>query len=429
MAEQHKPVEHDVIAAAKAARQATQRRRSRTTIAMLATITAVWFVYVTVAGHWVRVGNNWQATLTMVFGSFVAGSTPQGGGAVAFPVFTKVLEVPSEVARTFSLSIQAVGMTAATIGMIIGRRVVEWRAIIIGGATAVVSFLVALFLVSDTSKPFWPAVLPAPYIRVTFTLVLASMAFIVYLGTRVPIRKVDTTLPPMNARLYVALVVAGILGGVFSALTGSGADVMIYLFIVVLFGVDPKVGVPSCVMAMTAVSIVGLVVLGIGDGHLSVQLSEGTTGEVVAVAGQSVSMVEVDGRSAPAFTAGGDGLPAKRFDLFGLWLAAIPIVVWGAPLGSWFASRINARQLVIFAGLLAAAELITTIIFIPDLHRVSGLSIYAVVGLVSMLLGLYLLARYRRVLFGLPPLSPEETLHRGSLDVRPGYERHLGDDG
>ena len=59
----------------------------------------------------------------------------------------------------------------------------------------------------------------------------------------------------------------------------------------------------------------------------------------------------------------------------------------------------------------------------------SGLSIYAVVGLVSMLLGLYLLARYRRVIFRLPPLSPEETLHRGSLDVRPGYERHLGDDG
>jgi len=429
MAEQRQPIEHDVIAAARAARQAVQRRRSRTTIAMLATITAAWFVYVTVAGHWVRVGNNWQATLTMVFGSFVAGSTPQGGGAVAFPVFTKVLEVPSEVARTFSLSIQAVGMTAASIGMIIGRRLVEWRAIIIGGASAVVSFLVALFLVSDTSKPFWPAVLPAPYIRVTFTLVLASMAFIVYLGTRVPIRKVDTSLPPMNARLYVALVVAGILGGVFSALTGSGADVMIYLFIVVLFGVDPKVGVPSCVMAMTAVSIVGLLVLGIGDGHLSVQLSEGTTGEVVAVAGQSVSMVEVDGRTAPAFTAGEDGLPAKRFDLFGLWLAAIPIVVWGAPLGSWFASRINARQLVIFAGLLAAAELITTIIFIPDLHRVSGLSIYAVVGLVSMLLGLYLLARYRRVIFRLPPLSPEETLHRGSLDVRPGYERHLGDDG
>lgn len=418
----------DVVAAALAERKDILRRRRYMTLAVSTTVTVVWLLYVTLAGQWVRVGNNWQATVTMVFGSFVAGSTPQGGGAVAFPVFTKLLEVPSEVARTFSLSVQAVGMGAASLTLMINRRTVEWRAIIIGGLTANLSFVVALFLLSDRSRPFWPAILPGPYIRVTFTLVLASMAFIVYLGTRVPIRKIDVSLPPMNARLYVALVVAGVLGGVFSALTGSGADVMLYLFIVVLFGVDPKVGVPSSVMVMASVSLMGLLVLGIGNGHLSVELADGTSGGVVAVAGDVVGMVETDdGRMVPAFTGDGDPLPARRFDLFGLWLAGIPIVAWGAPLGAWFASRMTARQLVIFAGSLAAVELVTTIIFLPALHGINALSIYAITGLASMLVGLYLLAKYRRLIFGLPGLSPEETLRRGSLDIKPGYERHLRD--
>ncbi len=51
----------------------------------------------------------------MVFGSFVAGSTAAGGGAVSFPVFTKLLHIPADEARTFGLLIQSVGMTMASV--------------------------------------------------------------------------------------------------------------------------------------------------------------------------------------------------------------------------------------------------------------------------------------------------------------------------
>ena len=79
-----------------------------------AVATITWVVYVAAEGHLGRVLDQWAAAVTMVFGSFVAGSTPAGGGAVAFPVFTKVLEIPPAVARTFSLSIQATGMVMAS---------------------------------------------------------------------------------------------------------------------------------------------------------------------------------------------------------------------------------------------------------------------------------------------------------------------------
>lgn len=422
------PDQDEIIAAAAAAREATRRRRARVALGVSVAVTIGWAIYVTVAGHWIRVVDNWQAALTMVFGSFVAGSTPQGGGAIAFPVFTKGLRVPSDVARSFSLSIQTIGMGTAALAILINRRLVEWRAVTVGGAAALVSFVAALFLVGDPGRPYWPSVLPSDYVRVTFTLVLASMAFVVYLGTRVRIRKVDKALPEMNGRLYVALVVAGVLGGLASALTGSGADVMMYLFVVVLFGVDPRVGVPSSVLVMAAVSVVGFLILGIGNGQLSVELSEGVRGHVTSVAGQAVSARTVDGVLVPIYGTTGSDLPAQRFDLFGMWIAAFPVVAWGAPLGSWIANRMTARQLVYFALSLSVAELVSTVIFLDGLHRPSWLLAYAVLGLAALMLGLYFLAKYRRVVFRLPPISPEDTLSRGDLDVAPGYERQLGDD-
>ena len=41
----------------------------------------------------------WPVTLTMLFGSVVAGGTSMGGGAVAFPVLTKLLDVPPHEAK------------------------------------------------------------------------------------------------------------------------------------------------------------------------------------------------------------------------------------------------------------------------------------------------------------------------------------------
>ena len=391
-------------------------------------VTVVWLVYATAFGQWERIVNNWYAAITMVFGSFVAGSTPQGGGAVAFPVFTKLLEVPADVARSFSLCIQAIGMGTATLSILIHRRTVEWRAVAVGAPVAMASFAAAMFIFAEADEPFWPSRLPGPYVRVTFTILLASMAFVVYLGTRIRIRKVDAALPPLNTRLYVALVLAGLIGGVVSALTGSGADVLIYLFIVVVLGLDPRVGVPTCVIVMTAVSVLGLIMLGIGDGQLDVVLSGGSTGDVVALGGQPVTGVERAGFVMAEYGTGGAELTALRFDLFGMWIAAIPIVAWGAPLGSYVAGRMKARQLVHFAVLLALAEVISTVVFLDELHEPGGLIVYTVVGMALVGGGLYLLAKYRRVIFGLPGLSLDESLGRTHLDVVPGYEEQLSDD-
>ena len=52
--------------------------------------------------------------ISMIFGSMIAGSTPLGGGVVAFPVTVLVLGFSPSQGRDFSLMIQSVGMSAAS---------------------------------------------------------------------------------------------------------------------------------------------------------------------------------------------------------------------------------------------------------------------------------------------------------------------------
>jgi hypothetical protein len=53
-------------------------------------------------------------SITMIFGSMVAGATSEGGASVAFPVMTLVFGIAPVVARDFSFMIQSVGMTCAS---------------------------------------------------------------------------------------------------------------------------------------------------------------------------------------------------------------------------------------------------------------------------------------------------------------------------
>ena len=63
----------------------------------------------------------------MVLGSYFAGSTPMGGGVVGFPTLVLLLDQPAAIGRDFSLAIQAVGMTSATILIFVLRRPLAWR--------------------------------------------------------------------------------------------------------------------------------------------------------------------------------------------------------------------------------------------------------------------------------------------------------------
>ncbi len=331
-------------------------------------VTLVWLITVTAGDHWSRIAAVWQSTVTMIFGSFVAGSTPQGGGAVAFPVFTKILEVPTPVARTFSLSVQAIGMTTAAAIILLAGRKIDRRAVVAAGGGGLAGFFFGLFVLSEPNGLFWPSKMSAPYVKVTFTVMLAAMSYIVFLSLRAKERGVDS-IEQWNQRVWFGLVAAGFIGGVASAFTGSGVDVLLFLFAVVMCGLHPRVGVPSSIIAMAMTSVAGFVVLGLVNGQLSVMLDQ--AGAVVSVGGQTV-----------------DALPARQYDVFGLWMAAVPVIVWGAPLGAYTAHMMTERRLIRFVAGMAALEVLSTIIFLDALRTDYALAIYGVLGLLTAIAGI-----------------------------------------
>ncbi|MGZ0178525.1 MAG: sulfite exporter TauE/SafE family protein [Acidimicrobiales bacterium] len=412
-----------LIEGSKQHRNTTQKRRARLGLGVSLGVTLTWIVYVTVAGHWDRVIDNWASGITMIFGSFVAGSTPQGGGAVAFPVFTKVLEIPSEVARTFSLSIQTIGMGAASLGILINRRSVDVRAIVIAAPASIAGFLLGYLLLVDQEKPFGPSLLPGPYVKVTFTIIVATMAFVTYLGYRVQLIERRESIPRENLRVVAVITVCGFAGGITSVLVGSGADVFVYMAVVSLIGLGPRVGVATSVVVMTLVSIVGLILLGIADRQLGVELSADST-QVLALDGRGIRTT-ADGLR---FATAGVAPEAARFDLFGLWLAAVPVVAWGAPLGSAVSSRLTDRQLVKFVVALAIVEFVSTLIFLDEIRTNPALALFGVLTLVASFTALWLLTKHRHRLLGLPTVDLARSVTRQAIDVGPRAAQHLGED-
>ncbi|MCP3977212.1 MAG: sulfite exporter TauE/SafE family protein [bacterium] len=352
------------------------------TWALPGAITLAWLGYVIGGAQWERVAMHWRSSITMIFGSIVAGSTPQGGGAVAFPVFTKVLQVPADVARTFSLSIQAVGMVTAALIILLAGRKVDGKAILVSGSAGMAGFMAALYVLGRPDTPFWAFRISPVYVKVTFTIALAAMAYIVWLALDEGNYGVED-LPRWNRRMWSGFLISGFAGGIASALTGSGVDVLLFLFIVVLAGLHPRVGVPTSVVAMAFVSSLGFLVLGVFHGQLDVTLAGD---QVVAIAGQPIP---------PG--------PAAKYDIFGLWLAAIPIVVWGAPLGTYLIHRMRESRLIAFVAGMAAVEVISTAIFLEALRTDRALLTFAIVGLALAISTVWYLNRHRHRILDMEP--------------------------
>ena len=176
-----------------------------------------------------------------------------------------------------------------------------------------------------------------------------------------------------------------------TSLTGTGVNVMLFLFIVLMAGLHPRVGVATSILTMASLSIVGFVVLSLIHGQFD--LGFNATGEIVSVSDRVAEQP----------------LDASRADLLGFWLAAVPVVVWGAPLGTWVVHILHERRLIMFVGVLAFVEVLTTIVFLDDLRSNWALLTYFVCGLILALVGVRVLRRYRRSILGFPVIDGQTS--------------------
>ena len=95
--------------------EAVLSRRSLIFPCWLATFYLVWLAIVI----WGELGSNiqqhWGIAAAMAAGSYVAGSTPMGGGTVGFPVLVLLFDHSGAMGRDFAFAIQSIGMVSASI--------------------------------------------------------------------------------------------------------------------------------------------------------------------------------------------------------------------------------------------------------------------------------------------------------------------------
>merc|ERR1712151_503884 len=207
-------------------------------------------------------------SITMIFGSMIAGATSEGGAAVAFPVMTLALGIAPPVARGFSFMIQRVGMVAAAFTILVMRVAVEWKSLIYVTLGGVVGIIVGLEKIAPRLSP--------PYSKMYFVVIWSSFAVGLFMLNRNHGRKVYDYIQgweegvlwraPGDSGKYIninwkreTLLGFGVLGGIFSAMSGSGIDICSFSALTLLFRVSEKVATPTSVVLMAINTSVGFV--------------------------------------------------------------------------------------------------------------------------------------------------------------------------
>lgn len=280
-------------------------------VPVLLGVWVVWAVAMSLAGAWELFATRWPMALTMVFGSFIAGSTPAGGGSVAYPVFTKMLAIPSEDAALFGLMIQAVGMSMASLFIVLRRvvfsaPVVRWT--VVGSVPGVIGGLLWL-------DP------PQNFPRLTFSCLLLAFGVSIYRSHWARRHSPEGAVRPWGKSERLRFAGVGLVGGVVSSQLGSGADMLCFMVMTMAYGLDERRAVPTSVLVMAVTSVAGF-------------LFRMLMAEPVGV-------------------------------VWEYWAVAVPVVAIGAPLGAWVASRVPGDFILRAILVLISVEVATTGVLVP----------------------------------------------------------------
>ncbi|ODA65954.1 Sulfite exporter TauE/SafE [Methyloligella halotolerans] len=232
--------------------------------------------------------DHWFYPAIMVLGAFVAGLTPEGGGAVAFPVLSVFLDIDRATARDFSLMIQSVGMTSASVWILSrkGADLAAYAPVLWFVPVAFIGFVVGMLLLQEIPT----FIIQALFLSLILTFALAY-AWSRHRGTRTRLHVSDLT-------DRVALLLVLFAGGLCASLFGTGADIVLYTLLVTRFRMNEKIATQQSILLMAAVSVAGSLYRALWDA--------GLTGEQVQT-----------------------------------WLCAYPVVLIMAPLGSYALSRVR----------------------------------------------------------------------------------------
>jgi len=288
----------------------SRSRRLWPFFAWLALFYGAWLTLV-LAGGWLETAlAHWPMAVAMAFGSYLAGSTPMGGGTVGFPVLVLLMDLPATLGRDFSFAIQAVGMTSASIYILCRRQELEWPMLR--------AALPGTLLGTPLGIIFVAPLVPDLFIKLLFASMWCSFGLL-HLRRINEITAYEGMTPHDVAFDHRVGFIIGFFGGLtIASITGVGIDMFIYMVLVLWCHADLRIAIPTSVVLMAFTSVVGV----------TVKLLLG-------------------------------GLQPGTFEN---WLAAAPIVALGAPFGALVVSRVGRRPTLILVSILCVLQFFWTLV-------------------------------------------------------------------
>lgn len=264
-------------------------------------VISVWLIYVTQNQLFYFIEKHIWAVVTMIFGSFIAGSSPEGSAAVAYPVFTLLLDIKPAVARNFAFAIQSIGMTAASL-LILGLRIkVDWnyiKYVTIGGAFGLIF---GTYYVVPLISP--------PMAKLFFVSLWLSFGIVLWRENSKPTRIVHDLIENFQKSDMLRLLFFGLIGGIISSIFGTGINIFTFCLMTIYYGINEKVAVPSSIIIMSIETILGFFI------HAGV-------------------------------------INDFQPEAFEMWIACIPFVIIFAPLGSFVVSKLPRTAIANFLNII-----------------------------------------------------------------------------
>jgi uncharacterized membrane protein YfcA len=189
------------------------------------------------------------ALITMIIGSFIAGSSPEGSAAVAYPVFTLLLKIPPAVARNFAFAIQSIGMTSATLLILSLRIKVEWNYIKYVTFGGIFGLIFGTYYIVPLISP--------PLAKLFFVSLWLSFGLVLWYNNSKPKREVFDNIEHFMKSDMFRLMLLGLIGGMISSIFGTGINIFSFCFMTIYYRINEKVAVPSSVIIMTIETLLG----------------------------------------------------------------------------------------------------------------------------------------------------------------------------
>jgi uncharacterized membrane protein YfcA len=248
----------------------------------------------------------WFMPFLGIVAATIAMSTPAGGGVVFFPTMV-LLGIPPFEAVAFSVGAQSVGMGIfGTFNWMKRDRSailfpVVIATVLIGGAASLLALLV------------FPVAQAGP-LQLTFSIFGAGLATYIFYSLRRGHDK-QTKHYQWSVWIFMAIVVVGLIGGLFVGYIGAGIDALLFLVLTSRFKIDSH---QATVTSIVTMGLTAMIPFGV---HLFI-----------------ISDVPIN-----------------------LWLMVLPGILIGARIGPWLNKTLGSRRILIGFATLLLIEFLMTI--------------------------------------------------------------------